>query len=51
MDDKAEGKSPSMQVTRAMRRLRETVLESVEGAKEMPAAEGANSDESGGTSF
>ncbi|VDN30609.1 unnamed protein product [Dibothriocephalus latus] len=36
LDDSATGESPSMQVTLAMRRLRETVYEIVEGAKQMP---------------
>ncbi|BHF59798.1 Talin-1 [Sparganum proliferum] len=35
LDDSATGQSPSMQVTLAMRRLRETVYEIVEGAKQM----------------
>ncbi|VDL88609.1 unnamed protein product [Schistocephalus solidus] len=36
LDDSATGESPSMQVTLAMRRLRETVYEIVEGSKQMP---------------
>uniref|UniRef100_A0A5K3EGD4 FERM domain-containing protein n=1 Tax=Mesocestoides corti TaxID=53468 RepID=A0A5K3EGD4_MESCO len=36
LDDPGSGQPPAMQVTLAMRRLRETVFEIVEGAKQMP---------------
>ncbi|KAM7533362.1 hypothetical protein Aperf_G00000120428 [Anoplocephala perfoliata] len=44
LDDPGSGQPPAMQVTLAMRRLRETVYEIVEGVKQMPGEGGASNE-------
>nr|CDS22504.1 talin 2 [Echinococcus granulosus] len=44
LDDPGSGQPPAMQVTLAMRRLRETVYEIVEGVKQMPGGRGTSSE-------
>lgn len=44
MDDPGSGQPPAMQVTLAMRRLRETVYEIIEGVKQMSGDGGASAE-------